>query len=136
MLRIRYKYKCSYVGMGYTPQYYMLLCFTKLACIIHCSLLDGMAHFYTTFTRSKNHLNLNLDCNRDPYPEDIPVYTGHSLFNTTKRIPLLSIVHSLLHRNQPNIWIKIIQTTIQIECLHKIWITLLRVNRVLIYQPR
>ena len=43
---------------------------------------------------------------------------GHSFFNTTKRITLLFIVQSSLHSNPPNIWIKIIQIVIQIECLH------------------
>ena len=56
---------------------------------------------FTPFTRSKNH----LDCNLDRDPEDVPVYTGHLLFNTTKRITLLFTVQSLLHRNPPNIWI-------------------------------
>ena len=43
----------------------------------------------------------------------------HSLFHTTKRITLLLIVQSLLHRNPPYIWIKIIQITIQIDCLNR-----------------
>ena len=42
----------------------------------------------TQFSRSKNYLDRNLDCNSysdlDHDPEDVPVYTGHSLFNTTK----------------------------------------------------
>ena len=62
----------------------------------------------TPFTRSKNDLDLYLDRNRDCDPENVPVYTGHSLFNTTKRITSLFIVQSLLHRNPPNIWITII----------------------------
>ena len=57
----------------------------------------------TLFTRSKNYLYCDLD--RDP--EDVPVHTGHSLFNKSKRIILFFIVQSLLHRN-PHIWIKII----------------------------
>ena len=51
-------------------------------------------------------------------PEDAPIYTGHSLFNITKSITLFFIVQSLLHHNPPHIWTKIIQITIQIECLH------------------
>ena len=63
--------------------------------------------------------NRDLDCNFDRYvPEDVPVYRGHSLFNTIKCNTLFFIVQSLLHSNPPNIWIKIIQIVIQIECLH------------------
>ena len=65
--------------------------------------------------RSKNHLDCNLDCNLVCNPEDVPVYMGHSLFKRTKRIIVLFIVQSLLHRNRPNIWIKIIK----IKCLHE-----------------
>ena len=72
----------------------------------------------TPFTQNKNYLDrdpdYNLDCDLDHHPD----YTGHSLFNTTKHITLLFIVQSLLHHNPPNIWIKMIQITIQIECLH------------------
>ena len=68
--------------------------------------------YITPFTRSKNDLNrdlyCNLDCNLDPDPEDVSIYKRHSLFNTTKCITLLFIVHSLLHRDPHNIWIKII----------------------------
>ena len=59
---------------------------------------------YTQFTRSTNCLDRNLDCNLDRDPEDIPVYTGHSLFNKTNCNTLLLVVH----RNPPNIWIKIV----------------------------
>ena len=71
----------------------------------------------TPFTCSKNYMDCNLDCN----PEVVPVNhnTGHTLFNTTKRITLLIIVQSLLHPNPANIWIKIIQIEIQIRCLHR-----------------
>ena len=55
-----------------------------------------------------NYLDRDLDSNLERDPEDVPVYMGHSLFNTTKRITLLFIVQSLSHRNPPNIWIKII----------------------------
>ena len=34
-------------------------------------------------------------------PEDVSVYMGHSLINTTNRIILLFIVLSLLHRHLP-----------------------------------
>ena len=76
----------------------------------------------TAFTRSQIYQDRDLDCdldcdldrNLDCNPEDILIYTGHSLFNTTKHITLLFIVQSLLHCNPPNIWIKIIQ----IEFLH------------------
>ena len=63
-----------------------------------------------------NFFGLNpLDCN----PEDVPIYTGHSLFNTTKRITLLFIIQSLLDCNQTYIWIEVIQIGIQIKCLHR-----------------
>ena len=71
-----------------------------------------------TFTWSKNYLDLNLDCELDHDPEDVPVDRVHSLFNPTQRIKLLFIVQPLLHGKPPNIWIKIIQIAIQIECIH------------------
>ena len=55
---------------------------------------------YTPFTWSKNYLDRdldsNLDYNLDRDPKVVPVYTGHSLFNTTKGITLLFIVQTLL----------------------------------------
>ena len=67
--------------------------------------------FYTPLTRSKTYLDpdldYSLDSDLDRVPDDVPVYTGHSLCNTTTRIALLFIVQSLLHRNPPNIWIKV-----------------------------
>ena len=76
----------------------------------------------TSFTRSKNYLDCDVDCDvdrdLDHDPEDVPVYMGHSLFNSTKGIILLFIVQSFLHRNPPNIWIKIIQIAIRINSLH------------------
>ena len=65
---------------------------------------------YIPLTWSKPYLDLdcNLDCDLDHDPEDVPAYTGHSLFNTAKCNTLLFIVQSLLHHNPPNIWIKII----------------------------
>ena len=75
--------------------------FNKLGLITH-----------SPFTRSKTYLDRdldsNLDCHLDRDPEVVPVYTGHSLFNTTKRITLLFIVQTLLHRNLDNIGIKVI----------------------------
>ena len=68
----------------------------------------------TPFTQSKNYLDRNLKYDLDYDREDVCVYTGHSSFNTTKRITLLVIVQLLLHCNPPNIWIKIIQIAIQI----------------------
>ena len=66
----------------------------------------------TPFTRSKNYLDRDLDskidCDLNRDPEDVTVYTGHSILKTTKRITLLFIVQPLLHRNPPNIGIKII----------------------------
>ena len=66
----------------------------------------------TPFTLSKTYLDCdldsNLDCNLDRDPEVVPVYTGHSLFNTTKCITLLLIVQTLLHRNLDNIGIIVI----------------------------
>ena len=76
-----------------------------------CSLI---ALRHNLFTLSKNYLDCNLDCDLDSDIEDVPVYTGHSLFNTTKHITFLFIVQSLLHSNPPDIWIKIIE----MECLH------------------
>ena len=67
---------------------------------------------FSMFTRSKNYLDrdldFNLDYDLDRDAEDVPVYTGHALFNTTKRITLLFNVQSLLRRNPLDIWIKII----------------------------
>ena len=64
------------------------------------------------FTRSKDYLDRdfesNLDYNLDCDPEVVRVYTGHSLFNTTKCITLLFIVQTLLHCNLDNIMIKVI----------------------------
>ena len=71
---------------------------------------------YTVQNYPDRHLDRYL--HRDP--EDAPVNMGHSLFNITKIVILLFIVQSLLHRTPPNIWIKIIQIAIQIECLHRI----------------
>ena len=61
-----------------------------------------------TCTYLDRDLFCNLDCNLGRDPEVVPVYMGHALFNTTKRISLLFIVQSLLHRNQHNILIKAI----------------------------
>ena len=58
---------------------------------------------YTLFTWSKNDLDRKLDYILDRNPEDVPVYMGHSLFNTTKHITLLSFVRALLHRNPSRI---------------------------------
>ena len=45
---------------------------------------------FTPLTLSKNYLDQvlerNLDCDLDRNPEDVPIYYGHSLFNSTKRI--------------------------------------------------
>ena len=51
-------------------------------------------------------------CETGPWIADVCIYTGHSLFYTT-RITLLLIVQSLFI-NPPNIWIKIFQITIEI----------------------
>ena len=97
--------------------------------------MPNTIRFYTSFTQIKNDLDgdldHNLDCNPDRDPKDVPDYMGHSLLNTTKCITLLFIVQLLSqcitllfivqsssHQNLPNIWIKIIQIVIQIECLH------------------
>ena len=92
---------------------YQFICDSCIILIYHIFLTN------TIFTRSKNYvdrdLDSNLDCNLDRNPQDVPVYMGNSLFNTTKRITLLFIVQSLLHRSLPNIWITIV---IQIKCLH------------------
>ena len=81
--------------------------------------IELMLHFDVLYPikTEQYHLDRNLDCNLDSDPEDVPVYTGHSLFNTTKRITLLFIAQSVLHHNPPNSLIKIIQIT---ECLHVI----------------
>ena len=57
----------------------------------------------TPFTRSKNYLDRNIDGDPDRIEKDLPVYMRHPLFNQTKRITLLFIVQSFLHRNPPNI---------------------------------
>ena len=61
----------------------------------------------TSFTRTKiiqiRDLDSYLDCYLDRDPEVVTVYTGHSLFNTTKRITLFSIVQRMLNRNLDNI---------------------------------
>ena len=63
---------------------------------IYTSFFSPKLLNYSLFTLSKNYLDhdldSNLDCNLDWDPDDVPVYTGHSLFNTTKRITLLFIV--------------------------------------------
>ena len=73
--------------------------------------MECVSVLYAVYKRSKNdldgNLDSNLDCDLDGNPEDVPVYTGHSL-NTTKRITLLFIVQSFLRSNPPNIWIRII----------------------------
>ena len=90
--------------------------------IPYCHIIQTYNTPFTMFTRSKIYLyrdlDSNLDCDLDRYPEDVPVYTGHSFFSTTKCITLFFIVRSFFHRNPPNIGIKIIQSVIQIECLH------------------
>ena len=67
---------------------------------------------YTRFTWTKiiqiPDLDSYLDCYLDRDPEVVPVYTGHSSFNTTKRITLFFIVQTMLHRNPDNIGIKVI----------------------------
>ena len=77
-----------------------------------------MMHNLCPVYTEQNYLDCDLDCKLDRYldpnQEDAPVYTGHSLFNTTKCVPLLFIVQSLLYHN---IWITIIQIVIQIDCL-------------------
>ena len=69
--------------------------------------LKGKLKTNTPFTQTKNYLDRDLDSNLDCYldrdPDDVPLYTGHSLFNSTKCTTLLFIVQSLLHRNPPHI---------------------------------
>ena len=78
---------------------------------------------------------------QDLDPEYARIYTGHSLFNITKHVTFAFIVQSLFDgtdHNLPNIWIKIIQVTIQISVytgqIFSIWIAiqiiLLHVNWV------
>ena len=66
--------------------------------------------YITLFTRSKNDLNrdlyCNLDCNLDPDPEDVSIY--ETFIVQYNKVHHLFIVHSLLHRDPHNIWIKII----------------------------
>ena len=64
--------------------------------------------YFTTLTWSENYRDCDLDCNLECDPDDVPVYTGHSLFKTTKLITLFFIVQSLLHCNPPYIRIEII----------------------------
>ena len=98
----------------------------QISSSLNCHVIIIRLYFpfsFTQFTRNNNYLDRNqyciLDCNLDRNPEDVPIYTGHSLSSTTKGIKLLFIVQSLLHCNPSNIWIEIIQITIQIECLHR-----------------
>ena len=85
---------------------------------------------YNPCIQSKNDLDGNLDWDLDRDPKDVHIVTGHSLFNTTKRITLLFIVWSLEHCNPPNILIKFIQIAIQIECLHAIQIECLHAIQI------
>ena len=64
------------------------------------SFVKYRIQYYTPFTRSKHYLDRFCNLERDP--EVVPVYTGHSLFNTTKRITLLLIVQTMLQRNLDN----------------------------------
>ena len=74
--------------------YDVVLYFKKINVIMQLSRYQLQS--YTLFTRSKNYLDRyldrNLDTNLDCDPEDAPIYTGDSLFNTTKCITLLFIV--------------------------------------------
>ena len=90
------------------------------------------------FTRSKNYLVRDLECNLHRNPEDAPVYKEHSFIvrynkayhNCCSLFRHCYIAIHLLYR------LKMIQTAIQIECLHgrkfsiqiAICITLLRVD--------
>ena len=66
--------------------------------VVHRDLKVSKVLFFTpaVYTEQYN-LDLNLDCNLDLDlycdPEDVTIYMGHSLFNTTKYITLLFIVH-------------------------------------------
>ena len=82
------------------------------------SSIDTSALFMWSNIFLERDLDNNLNCDLYRIPEDVPVYMGHSSFNTTKCI-IFFIVQSLLHRNPPNIWIKIIKIMIQFTCLHR-----------------
>ena len=45
----------------------------------------------------QNYLVRELDYNLECDPEDVPVYMGHSLFNTTKQITLFSHCNIAIH---------------------------------------
>ena len=55
--------------------------------------IDMLAACYTLFTWSNKYLNCDLDLDSD----DLPVYMGHPLFNTTKRITLFSPCYIAIH---------------------------------------
>ena len=85
---------------------------TNMMCFKCSMIIKTLSLGYTPFTRTKiiqiRDLDSYLDCYLDRDPEVVPVYTGHSLFNTTKRITLFFIVQPMLHRNPDNIGIKVI----------------------------
>ena len=62
--------------------------------------------YNTKSIRIKNYLDLNelqSGLQSGSRPRAVHVSARHTLFNTTKRITLLFIVQSLLHRNSPNL---------------------------------
>ena len=59
----------------------------------HVNRPQMYAHSYAPFTRSKN----DLDRNPDHDQEGVLVYTGQSLFKTTKRITSLFICYISIH---------------------------------------
>ena len=83
---------------GNYPAIYFLFVLGDYLCESHYIyiIILKMICYKAPFTRSKNYLDRyldrNLDSDVDRDNEDVPVYTGHSLFNTTKPITLLSIV--------------------------------------------
>ena len=81
-----------------------LMPYAKVGDMVEADCMSAYHHLYTPLIHSQKYLYRNPDCN----PEDVPIYMGHSLFNTTKCITLLFIIQSFLHCNSPNNWIEII----------------------------
>ena len=75
---------------------------TKIARLNH--MKDDLIYL---FTQRKNYLDHDPDCNLDADLDHNPEMYSFTRFNTTKHITLLFIVQSLLHRNPPNILIKL-----------------------------
>ena len=121
---------------SYTQFVFMSMPFLYPVCFhVHAILIPSLSscprHSYTQFVfmsmpflypvfTEQNDLDLDLDdIFLDCDPEDAPVYKGRIMFNITKDIIFVIVAQSLFDgpdRKSPNICIKIIPITIQIEC--------------------